>query len=118
MNKVVYNDTYGGFCLSVEAVKWLAENGHGDIKSIAEEEIKKSPAKYPGGVYGYHLSIKRHDKDLVRCVETLGRAANGGFAKLAIHEIKGRLYRIENYDGWEDVYEPEDETYEYIGDNE
>ena len=115
MNKVVYNSTYGGYCLSKTAVEWLAENARDEVKAIAAECIqKKAFALYPikenkEGTALYE--VERHDPDLVRCVETLGKAANGGFAKLAIRELKGNRYRIDDYDGWEEVYEPEDEKY-------
>ena len=32
MNKVVYNSKYGGYCLSLQAAEWLAENGREKIK--------------------------------------------------------------------------------------
>jgi hypothetical protein len=42
MNKVVYNNCFGGFSLSVKAVKWLAENGHGKIKEKAQACLKET----------------------------------------------------------------------------
>ena len=110
MNKVVYNNCFGGFSLSVKAVKWLAENGHGKIKEKAQE-YKKTSDRWAR--FGCHLSgLDRHDPDLVRCVETLGSLASGGeLAHLEIAEIKGNRYRIDEYDGAETVYEPEDEDY-------
>ena len=111
MNKVVFNNCFGGFSLSAKAVLWLARNGHGKIKDIAQkylESLEKAHSKY-----GCHLSgIDRHDPDLVRCVETLGSLeSSGGLAHLEIAEIKGNRYRIAEYDGTEDVIEPEDENY-------
>jgi hypothetical protein len=108
MYKVVYNDCFGGFSLSVEAVLWLRENGHGEIKTIAQthkiERVERS--------YGCHLSgIDRHDPDLVRCVETLGERASGALANLKVYKLNGNRYRIDEYDGSEEVYEPEDEEY-------
>jgi hypothetical protein len=47
----------------------------------------------------------------VRCVETLGDEAGGRVANLEVRELKGNRYRIEEYDGQEDIYEPEDENY-------
>ena len=111
MNKVVFNNCFGGFSLSVNAVKWLAENGHGKIKEIAQKYMESlTSTDFRLGCY---LSgIDRHDPDLVRCVETLGRkAAGGALAELDIAELKGNRYRITEYDGAEDVYEPEDEEY-------
>ena len=111
MNKVVYNNCFGGFSLSVKAVLWLARNGHGKIKDIAKEyleSIEKAHFKFGCHLYG----IDRHDPDLVRCVETLGSLASGGeLAHLEIAELKGNRYRIDDYDGAETVCEPGDETY-------
>lgn len=108
MNKVVYNSKYGGYCLSLQAAEWLAENGREKIKVYVKEELRKKP----NDRYGYWLyDIERHDPDLVRCVETLGRKANGGLAELEVKELKGNRYRIDNYDGWAAVIEPEDEEY-------
>jgi hypothetical protein len=108
MNKVVYNTCYGGFSISLTAMKWLAENGREEIKAIAAKYLRKSPNE----PYGFHCNdIPRHDPDLVRCVETLGDEAGGGVANLEVRELKGNRYRIEEYDGSEEVYEPEDEDY-------
>jgi hypothetical protein len=108
MNKVVYNACFGGFSISAAAMKWLVENGREEIKAIAEEQLRK----YPNETFGYHCTdIERHDPDLVRCVETLGSRANGRCANLEVRELNGNRYRIDEYDGSEDVYEPEDEEY-------
>ena len=111
MNKVVFNNCFGGFSLSVKAVKWLAENGHGKIKEKAQAYLKGMIDRMSR--FGCHLEdIDRHDPDLVRCVETLGSLASGGeLAHLEIAELKGNRYRIDEYDGAETVYEPEDEDY-------
>ena len=109
-HKVVYNDCFGGFSLSVKAVKWLAENGHGKIKEIAQAYLENSLDSYSS--FGCYLDgIDRHDPDLVRCVETLGKAAGGKCACLNIAKLKGNRYRIDEYDGSEEVIEPEDEEY-------
>ena len=111
MNKVVYNACYGGYCLSLTAMKWLAENGRDEIKAIAGKYLRE----YPDENFGFHCyDIKRHDPDLVRCVETLGYLASGRFAGLEVQELKGNRYRIDEYDGYEEVYEPEDEEYTTI----
>jgi hypothetical protein len=47
----------------------------------------------------------------VRCVETLGDEAGGRVANLEVRELKGNRYRIDEYDGSEEVYEPGDEEY-------
>lgn len=41
MNKVVYNSKYGGYCLSLQAAEWLAENGREKIKVYVKEELRK-----------------------------------------------------------------------------
>lgn len=88
MAKVVYNACYGGFSLSLNACKKLAELKGVDVDSIDP--------------YGY--GIDRHDAQLVKVVEELGKAANGSCAKLAIRELEtGTRYYIDEYDGLESV---------------
>ena len=86
MPKIVYNNCYGSFGLSKEAVKWLKTN-------------------YPEI---FNKQIQRHDKRLVECVETLKEKVNAKFSKLEIVEISGNIYRIEDYDGKETIVEPKD----------
>lgn len=108
MDKVVYNACFGGFSISKAAMEWLAENGREEIKTIVKNELQE----YPDYSFGYSCpEIQRHDPDLVRCVETLGHAADGRCANLQVREVKGNRYRIDNYDGKEEVFEPEDEEY-------
>lgn len=109
MNKVVYNKCFGGFSISASAMTWLAENAREEIKAIAKKYLRE----HPNEKFGFHCDndIKRHDPDLVRCVETLGYHASGGCAKLEIRELKGNQYRIDEYDGYETIFEPEDEEY-------
>ena len=134
MNKVVYNNCYGGFSLSEAAVKWLMENAREEIKQFLAKELKKikesdktdslpqftSQIERAGNRLMWDFredGLPRHDKDLVACVEALGyKAASGFCSSLAIKELKGSTYRIDEYDGMETVYEPEDESYIYIKD--
>ena len=83
-HKIVINTCYGGFGLSDEAIKWLESRGVDDT---------------------YELS--RHDPLLVECVETLGEKANSPYSRLAVIEIEGNLYRVEEYDGKEWIEQPE-----------
>ena len=107
MHKVVYNTCYGGYCLSKAAVEWLAENGREEIRAIAQRYIDEENLSY-----GSHVKeIARHDPDLVRCVETLGEAANGDYAELCVCVLRGNQYRIDEYGGWESVIEPYDDEY-------
>jgi hypothetical protein len=55
----------------------------------------------------YSEDIPRHDKYLIKVVETLGDEANGNYAKLAIVKVKGIRYKINEYDGWETVLTPD-----------
>lgn len=109
MSKVVFNSCYGGYSLSKTAMLWLAVNGREKIRSI----VKKYFNEEPNNNFGYHTDgdIPRHDPDLVRCVEALGYKADGRCAHLEVRELKGNRYRIDEYDGREEVYEPEDEKY-------
>lgn len=83
--KVVLNKCYGGFGLSKEAFKWLAENG-----GVQGEDWKVKD------YYNNH----RDDKLLVQCVETLGEKANGAYAKLVVEEYVV-TFDISSYDGRE-----------------
>lgn len=87
LRKVVYNACYGGFGLSQRALDWMEAHG-----------VKK----------GFEYSMERHNPLLVRCIEELGNDANTSFSDLRIAEIEGNLYRIEEYDGYEEVVEPKD----------
>lgn len=92
--KVIINRCFGGFGLSLQAKK-LGEK----ISGIEN-----------WGEYAWYL--QRHDPVLVEVFETLGPdKASGGFADLTLCEVSGP-YRIEEYDGAESIYEPEDYDYE------
>ena len=135
-HEVVINDDYGGFGLSEAAVLWLEANAQ-DQKLLyflkrKREEITKEMEKegevksfitgkpYTVGeimgdtfTYGEGKKlIPRHHPDLVAVVKALKRKASTSFSKLKVVKIKGNKYRIEGYDGWEHVMEPED--YEFI----
>lgn len=88
-NKVVYNACYGGFGLSEKAIS-LGRKISGDPHWPECED-----------------SLPRHDGVLVAVVEQLGDKASGRYAKLRIG-IVGNMYRIDEYDGYESVQEPND----------
>ena len=96
MNKVVFNNTYGGFELSKKAVDWLRAHG------VSENDIA-----------GYlNDAFPRHDPLLVQLVEELGKEASQSlYSNLQITEIDGDIYRIEEYDGKETVVTPENEDW-------
>lgn len=93
MNKVVYNRCFGGFSLSERALELLLERSGTIFLGNGGREIS------------------RHHPELVRVVEELGDAANGSCAKLAIEEIEGDLYRIDEYDGSESVVVPNEDEW-------
>ena len=95
-NKVAYNSYYGGFGLSDKAQKLLNE--------LKGEEVD-------------YYDLPRHDKDLVAVIEELGSEASGRFNSVTVTEIDSDRYRISEYDGWEKVITPKDESYIVIEDN-
>lgn len=102
MTKVVFNNCFGGFSISNEA-KELA-------MSIAPEGspwLEERPNRYL-------FNMPRHDEILVKVVETLGDKANGVFSELAIVELSGNRYIIEEYDGAETVVEPKDINWIFV----
>lgn len=116
MHKVVFNNCYGGFSISMKAVDWLEANCKDNelrdfIKSLrlAGKEYsflsKDECLRYD--VSGW-FEGNRHHKDLVAVVEALGEEANGPCTNLAIAKIYGNQYRIDEYDGAESVITPED----------
>ena len=104
MNKVVVNTCFGGFGLSQEALALLQEQG---VKmEIYDSEYY--PEEEPQLMLGE--ALKRHDSRLVEVVEKLGKLANTWASDLEVVEIPGNRYRIEEYDGSEAIYWPEDES--------
>jgi hypothetical protein len=123
--KVAYNGNYGGFALSDEAVKWLEQNAREEVKEfLAAERVRLTESrkhdKYASlstleSTMGYSLmydfqedGMRRHDPDLIRVIEELGSPAGSPYSDLKIAEISGRAYRIDEYDGWETISEPDD----------
>lgn len=101
--KVVFNEHFGGFSLSDEALRRLRELGV-DV-----------------GTYGYRMDddnpendyeIERHDPRLVQVVEELGDRAHGRHFtvgdRLLVATLKGNRYIIREHDGQESVIEPSD----------
>ena len=99
MVKVVYNSCFGGFGLSAKALAELR------VLKEAKGEMFDSTDYWTGW-------LPRHDPDLVAVVEKLGEEASGKRAALRVKELKGKRYRIDEYDGSETVREPDD--YEWI----
>jgi len=105
MTKVVYNNCYGGFGLSKDAVllgRKLSGNPKWGGACLKGDEY--APGKYMDRDYSGGDNLDRHDPILVEVVEQLGKKANGMCASLVIVDIpKGTPYRIDEYDGNESV---------------
>lgn len=113
MRKVVYNECFGGFSLSKQAIIRAREisgnNRWGDC--LIPGELYEDGTPVSDTLFGgFHPDIERHNPVLVQVVEELGQAANSRFSDLRIAEVQGR-YRIDEYDGSETVIEPEDDKY-------
>ena len=123
--KVAYNGSYGGFRLSDEAVKWLEQNAREEVKEfLAAERVRVTESRKNNNfakfstvedlmcdalMYDFNESgMCRHDPDLIRVIEALGEKASSSYSDLKIAKISGRVYRIDEYDGWETISEPED----------
>lgn len=116
-HKVVYNACYGGFELSLKAIEWLAEHATDlELKNYLKEKLIDERKSFIGTALGLWFDDKRHHKDLVAVVEALGDEASGSCAELEITEISGNQYRIEEYDGSEEVVTPEDSNWIFIND--
>jgi len=84
MNKILYNDSHGGYRFSKEFEKFF---------NLPSWEIEELP---------------RHDPKLIEAVEAFGlEAASDKSSSLAIATIEGNTYKIEEYDGLEWVATPE-----------
>lgn len=129
--KVVINRCFGGFGISEEAARWMAEKGSEHARQEIEEyearkaqcaayAAEKRPAqtseerlfdidlKYRGEPqwFGHMSELPRDDPHLVAAVEALGEKANGEHASLRVVEIPdGTDYEIDEYDGNERVAE-------------
>jgi hypothetical protein len=112
--KVVINTCYGGFGLSLEAVRLLASMGHAD----AAERLRKYDAKLADPSLLESIEVKwgplaprmyrmdRDDQLLVAVVEQLGEKANGDNAELKVINIPDDVeWEIVEHDGQEHVAE-------------
>lgn len=111
MHRVVYNNCYGGFSLSLEAVDWLAKNATDSVlKQFIQKAYVNTNQRYLGYTVGDWFDDKRHHKDLIELVESIGSdRASGDCAKLDIDYISGNQYRIKKYDGAEEIITPDND---------
>ena len=125
MTRVVYNACYGGFGLSVEAVRRYAEIAgitlyeHTDEFGftawyrVPREEYERLLAagerEAANAAYFSVHDLSRTDPALVQVVEELGERANDSYSELFIAEVPaGTRYRIDEYDGLESVMTVDD----------
>ena len=139
MNKVVINNCYGRFSLSVEGLKrywelkdptkklyfydWIGldtwvrsiDESHFDICLSIDlgDSISEEEVdkKLVNENYVDRYDFSRHDPILIQVVEELGDVANGELAQLKVVTIDSDSYRIDEYDGAESVITPEMERY-------
>jgi hypothetical protein len=101
MKKVAYNACYGGFSISKKAIAWLIENE----KDTLEKDGLLD--KLHTDTFSYVSDGLRSHPSLIKVIETLGQEANGMYARLSIKKLDDdALYRITEYDGFEDVETP------------
>jgi hypothetical protein len=120
-HKIVYNSDFGGFALSDKAINWLSEHGSDKTKKfIAQKRLEANGKTINDSTKIFYVMdairnfLDRHDPDLVAVVETLGKEVNDTFSSLAIEEIDGDMYNIEEYDGKETVVTPDDTCWTVI----
>lgn len=77
----------------------------GDSFEITKEDKRTNSELYQKFNDSYITldDIERHDPDLIRVVEELGKEANGICANLVIKDIGDSKYHIDEYDGYESV---------------
>jgi len=109
-NKVLYNNTYGGFAFSDELYEAYFES-----KGIQVDKITKNSYTYYYTLKGTDTQVKlpasRHDKDLVALVEqffSLGLDPSGPYSSIDIATIDADRYMIEEYDSKETIIGPKD----------
>ena len=123
MHKVVFNNCYGGFSISLKAIEWLECNSK-DESLLAHikrcKENREQSIAFVDQMLCYNVSEffddKRHHKDLVAVVEALGKDANGECAALGIAKVYSKQYRIDEYDGAENVITPDGYDWIFIED--
>lgn len=99
--KVAYHPSYGGFSIPLVVGERLCELAGLDVDFY--ELSQTSACFYPD----LHAEIKsRHDPRLIQAIEEFPKecAAYGVY----LHTLKGNKYIIDEYDGWEEVKEPDD----------
>jgi len=99
---VVFNDDYGGFSISRECAQFMASRGCQESQELFDRKLGDDI--WLGQL---HSDFPRHNPLLVLAVKELGsERASGSMARLKLHELRGEVYYIDEYDGAESVVEP------------
>ena len=110
MTKVVINDCYGGFSLSIKAVDWLETHGAFNTPQLQKElQIMRKWMGTHNTDYCCMDPFERDNPLLVQCVEELGESVNpkGVATSLIVREEDGKLdedFFIGDYDGNEEIF--------------
>lgn len=131
MLKIVYSPCYGGFSVSeagilryaeLKGIKLYVEKGKFGLNTywtkpkeeieglLSEDEFYSATQEQRVRSNQLHTEhticnrkFVRHDPILVQVIEELGDKASGQCAELRIFETESRMYRIDEYDGYESV---------------
>ena len=106
MTEVVLNGCYGGFSLSRDAIKYMADNGCKKSKELLNKDSNR--------FFEFLKDSDRYNPLLVEAVKFLGKEAGGKNASLHVEKIKGDKFRIVEYDGQEYVETPDSIIWEVI----
>ncbi len=95
MAKIAFNNSYGGFNLSDKAVEAYI---NASVQTLRTDIPSEHAIRYG--------EIARHDPILISGIEQLGKDASVEGSEVRIREVPGDLYRIDTYDGKEEVFWP------------
>ena len=129
--KIVYSACYGGFSVSeagimryaeLKGIKVYPEKAKYGLTTYWTKPKKEIEGLLPDDEFSgapleqrilsnkvheentiCNRKFVRHDPILVQVVEELGDKASGDCAKLTVFETDSRMYRIDEYDGYESV---------------
>lgn len=117
--KVALNKCYGGFGVSKKAAvkimdKVINRIGYNPLSKIKKFENNINSEDNKACFISCYL--QRHDPALIEVIEEMGEAANGDCALLEIEEINSKCYKIEEYDGYENIKLPIDDEWNFVND--
>ena len=110
VNYIAFNNSAGMFCISLDAVQWLADRGWLPAYSLLQE-FKSYGIARPEEmkIDETMLEMTRHTPLLSLCIKDLGSAkASGPGASVEIWETTSSSYTIRSAGGFETVIVPSD----------